>query len=92
MIMEVVCDVCRNRFYIVLGDAEGVLLYNLEEEVMDMYHTEVPASQRGKGVGAMLVKSAFEYAHRNGFGVRPTCTYVQHYLSKHPEYQWLVRT
>lgn len=90
---EVVCDERRSRFYVVLdGDGEGVLLYSLGDGVMDMYHTEVPATQRGKGVGAMLVKSALEYAHRNSLGVRPTCTYVQHYLSKHPEHQQLVRT
>lgn len=89
--LEVVSDVIGNRFYVALG-GEGVLLYSLKDEVMDLYHTEVPASLRGKGVGALLVKSALEYAFQNGFGVRPTCTYVQHYLSKHPEYQQLVRT
>ena len=35
---------------------KAVLLYKLQDEVMDMYHTEVPASQRGKGVGAILVQ------------------------------------
>ena len=32
-----------------------MLLYRMESGgVMDMYHTEVPASQRGKGVGGHL--------------------------------------
>ena len=36
---------------------EAVLQYNMEGgEVMDMYHTEVPVSQRGKGVGGVLAQ------------------------------------
>ena len=36
---------------------EAELLYTLlKGGVMDMYHTEVPASQRGKGVGGILAQ------------------------------------
>ena len=36
---------------------EAVLLYREEDErVWDLYHTEVPQSQRGKGLGAILAE------------------------------------
>ena len=35
---------------------EAVLLYSIQGDTIDMYHTEVPASQRGKGVGGTLAQ------------------------------------
>lgn len=44
---------------IIIGE-EAVLEYNMEgESVMDMYHTEVPVSQRGKGVGGVLAQVSY---------------------------------
>lgn len=42
--------------YLFSGE-EAVLEYRMEgSEVVDMYHTEVPESQRGKGVGGKLAQ------------------------------------
>ena len=36
---------------------EAVVLYSqLPDGVLDLYHTEVPTSQRGKGLGALLAE------------------------------------
>jgi uncharacterized protein len=48
-------------------------------------HTEVPISQRGKGVGEQIVKFALEYARQNQLRVIPSCKFVQAYLKRHPE-------
>ena len=35
---------------------EAVLQYRIDGEIWDLYHTEVPSSQRGKGLGAVLAE------------------------------------
>ena len=48
---------CLHKFCIVIGDEEAVLLYRDEGDyTWDAYHTEVPHSQRGKGLGAILAQ------------------------------------
>ena len=38
-------------------DEEGYIMYKIEsQDIWDAYHTEVPLSQRGKGLGAILAK------------------------------------
>ena len=69
---------------------EGYLQYHTisvhGQTVLDLTHTEVPSSHRGQGLGGVLTKAALDHAVTSGVKVRPTCTYVQHYASKHPEY------
>ena len=42
-------------WYISTGE-EAVLQYRVEDSVWDMHHTEVPPSQRGRGLGAVLAE------------------------------------
>ncbi len=58
--------------------------------VFDLVHTEVPLAHRGQGLAGLLTHAALEYADSAGVKVRLTCTYVQHYVSKHSEYSHLV--
>lgn len=76
------------KFYIPLesGD-EAVLQYSRRPDgVLDLYHTEVPASQRGRGLGGVLAEAALSYAKEEGLKVILTCTYLQHYVTKHEEH------
>lgn len=44
-------------YSIVRLDEEAVLQYRVEsDQVWDLYHTGVPTSQRGKGLGAVLAQ------------------------------------
>lgn len=63
--------------------AEARLEYSIAGDVMDMEHTVVPASARGKGVGALLADAAFGFAKAQRLRVRPSCSYIsQSYLPK----------
>lgn len=62
----------------------------LDNQLMNIYHTEVPDPIGGQGVGSAIVKEALEYARRNKYRVLPTCPFAQAYLLKHPEYQDLL--
>ena len=57
----------------------GVLLYERDGDVLDLYHTEVPPAYRGKGVAAHLAQAAFKYIQQNNLKMILTCTYLQHH-------------
>jgi predicted GNAT family acetyltransferase len=55
------------------------------DDILDLQHTEVPASAKGQGVGDALVRRALAYARERGLRVMATCPYVQAWLRRHPE-------
>jgi predicted GNAT family acetyltransferase len=55
-----------------------------------LWHTEVPQTLRGRGLAAVLAKTALEYARENKLKVDVICPSVANYLSKNPEFQDLV--
>ncbi len=80
----------RNRFQWIEDSALSVLDYRLEDNVLSLTHTEVPAALAGRGIAADLTKFALDMARANGWRVKPVCSYTVAYLRRHPEYQDLV--
>ncbi|HEY7505301.1 MAG TPA: GNAT family N-acetyltransferase [Gemmatimonadales bacterium] len=75
-----------SRFVADLPDGPAELFYGeFAEDVLDLQHTEVPASGRGKGVGDALVRAALRYARERGARVMATCPYVRAWLRRHPD-------
>jgi predicted GNAT family acetyltransferase len=68
-----------------------VLDYTLDGSVADYYHTGVPAAVGGRGIAADLVRAGLDTARARGWTVIPTCSYVDAYVRRHPEYADLVR-
>uniref|UniRef100_J3LXZ3 N-acetyltransferase domain-containing protein n=1 Tax=Oryza brachyantha TaxID=4533 RepID=J3LXZ3_ORYBR len=61
--------------------------------VMDLVHTYVPGSKRGRGLAARLCDAAFAHARRRGMLVLPTCSYISEtYLPRNPAWNELVLT
>lgn len=68
--------------------AEGQLCvaeYRLNGEVMSMTHTFVPQALEGRGIAGALVAEALAHARREGWHVRPLCSYAESYMRRHPE-------
>jgi predicted GNAT family acetyltransferase len=81
----------QHRFQIQLPEGSAVLDYRMHEpQVMELTHTFVPSTARGKGLAAMLVQGGLDYARANNFRVIPSCWYAEKFLSAHPEYQDLL--
>lgn len=79
-------DPGRSRFVVDLPDGQAELLYGeFADDVLDLQHTEVPASGRGKGVADALVRAALTYARERGARVMATCPYVRSWLRRHPD-------
>jgi uncharacterized protein len=75
----------KRQFEIQLGQEMGLLAYRQRPGQIELMHTEVPMSQRGKGIGEKIVKFALEYARQNQLEVIPSCRFVQAYLKRHPD-------
>lgn len=84
--MNVEHDIERSRFVIPLGGGEAQLVYAMMgNDAIDLQHTEVPLSDRNRGVADALVRQAMTYARHQGLRIIPTCSYVRAWLRRHPE-------
>jgi predicted GNAT family acetyltransferase len=84
-------DESTSRFVIRSGKEHPFLRYNQIGSHIVLEHTEVPRAQQGQGLAGALAKAALEYARENNLSVIPVCPFVLSYLSRHPEYQSLVK-
>lgn len=85
--VEVVHSPSRSRFETQAGGELSRLEYRLQDGVMDIHHTEVPASLGGRGIGGKLVEAAVAYARAHGLQVRASCSYARHWMERHPASQ-----
>lgn len=81
----------QHRFVIRLPEGHALVDYRLAEpKIMEMYHTFVPSTVRGRGIASKLVTGALEYARSNGFKIIPACWYVAAFVESHPEFNDVV--
>ena len=79
------------RFEMPLPDGERATLeYRWLKASMVLMHTLVPASARGKGVGAALVKYVLDHAREQHLKIIVYCPFVAKYMKEHPEYNDLL--
>ncbi len=83
--MEVIHDQNEGRFYVHTDEGEAELLYGIKDGIMYIYHTYVPEQERGEGIAEQLANAAFEFAIKSNLKVKPACSYIEYYLSKHSE-------
>jgi predicted GNAT family acetyltransferase len=57
---------------------------------MNLVYTFVPVQDRGQGIAAALVRAVLDYARQNHQQLVVACSYVQHYMDQHPEFNDLV--
>jgi predicted GNAT family acetyltransferase len=90
--VDVVHDEKKNEFFVDMGKGKAVLQYTYHApDEVELYHTEVPSAYRGKGLGAVLAKRAFDFVVNKELKMRVTCTYLQKYLKEHPHDNYLKR-
>lgn len=82
--------VSNGRFELERDGQVAFLEYNLTGKVLQLIHTEVPETLRGKGMASELAESAFQWAREHQVKVDVICPSVASYLKKHPEYSDLV--
>jgi hypothetical protein len=83
-------DPVAERFEIEFEGELAFVAYRREEATVLFTHTEVPSRAQGRGLAALLVRVALDWARSEGLRVRPLCSYVAAYMRRHPETQDLL--
>ena len=83
-------DEKRHRFEYDRNGLMAFVEYDLEDGVMDIFHTLVPIPMEGMGVGSALMKYALDYARDHNYSVIPNCAFAQAFLLRHTNYRDLI--
>lgn len=80
------------RFY--LNDQDNNLLaeiifHDQQNKRIVITDTRVNEQLRGQGIAKQLTLRVIRFAQIHGLTIIPDCTYAQHFVEKHPEYQQL---
>lgn len=79
-----------HRFEMDTPAGVAVAAYRLAGKVMTLYHTEVPAALRDRGIGYRLVCGALEEVRRLNLKVVPQCWFVREVIERRSEFQDLL--
>lgn len=55
--------------------------------VVDVYHTYVDPDYQGQHIASKLVEELFKKLIKENKLIIPSCSYVDYWVKKHPEYQ-----
>jgi len=87
--LDVIHDPQNREFFLELvdvGNVKAILQYeyNQQDDVYDLYHTEVPEQLRGRGIAKHLAKAALDFVSQKGSRAILSCTYLQKYHRENP--------
>jgi len=81
----------RSRYELYVDDdLLAIADYRVDGDVVVFPHTEVRPDQRGRGLGAELVRAALDDVRADGRRIVAHCWYVAEFVEHHPEYNDLV--
>ena len=80
----------KNRFEEKLQNELAIIEYNLNNNIFDLYHTEVPEALQGKGIATKLVREVLGYLKKQGYKVKPSCPFIADYIAENTEFERLV--
>ena len=71
------------------GEYYAIVKYHFHDQAMHITSTRVPDALQGKGYGKIMMESVLPLIEVQGFKIVPKCSYVEHYLDRHPEWEHL---
>ena len=84
-------NTAASRYEFDLGNGARALIdYEATPRGYRLTHTEVPAAFEGQGIARQLVEATLEEFRRRNKRIIPECSYIIHYIRRHPEWQPLL--
>ncbi|HIW68435.1 MAG TPA: N-acetyltransferase [Corynebacterium xerosis] len=84
-------DEAAHRYVLIVdGQEAGFAAYEPAEGALDFNHTVVHEQFQGQGLSKPLVQAALDDVRHNGGKIIPTCSAVERFISKNPDYADLV--
>ncbi|UPQ89507.1 GNAT family N-acetyltransferase [Vibrio sinaloensis] len=86
----VVLDQQNSQFRVHLEDQHyATVTYVVKGDVYVITATHVPEALRGRGFGKVMMEALLAELENMQVKVEPVCSYVVHYLERHPEWAHL---
>lgn len=85
-------NTAESRFELDVDGHTAAAYYDFSPGVITFTHTEVPEALSGRGVGSQLAKGALDSVRAQKLKVVAKCPFIAGYITKHPEYQDLVKS
>jgi uncharacterized protein len=79
----------NSSFELVVDGQRAFIDFVQKGNTFHLIHTEVPQELEGKGVAAVMVAKTLQYLDTHNFKMVPSCSYVQYYIKRHPEWKKL---
>jgi predicted GNAT family acetyltransferase len=80
----------ESRFELEVDGEVAYAYYRRQGDVLTLFHTEVPPTIAGHGVGTKLIEGALDLVRTEGLKIVPRCSFVSAFLARHPDYQDLL--
>ncbi len=82
----------RQRFEWLIDGQCAIVTYQREGRTLWLNHVGVPAALAGRGIASTLVEAVLQQIRARGERIVPVCSFVVHYLERHPADRDLVLT
>jgi uncharacterized protein len=83
-------DPLHSRFELALSGSVAFIDYQRTGTRYVLTHAEVPATLRGRGIGAQLTAGALQLVRAQGGSVVARCPYVAQFIAHNAQYQDLL--
>ncbi len=89
--LDVINNEQTHRFEITMNGKVAFTPYNLKDDTIDLYHTEVPEEFRGQGAGTKLALYALNYAKDHHLKINVYCPFITKYIEEHDQWKPYVK-
>lgn len=85
--MEIINNTKEHRFEYWTGDLVSFVTYNIKDNMLILFHTEVPEQLSGQGIATKLAAYVLNYGKDNGYKLKVYCPFITKYIERHPEWR-----